>query len=439
VEWAAALGRALAAEPSPGSTSLFLEERQDASVSVETGAAAPRVVRTRLRGLAVDRLGGESRFWAEPTPEGVERLASAAPKSGGGTLPPAEEPADWLSVAEGRHMVEAIAVALEGLQPGARVEARWVAFEQRVHVASHGREVVADRRRGSRLRLLAHLERRGRSAFTVVEEVLRPAAAALAGRALDALAERAAERLETRLGAEPAPSGEWAVVFAPGAGGVLVHELVGHALEADTMLSGASWLSGAGSEGFRCSAEIVVLDDPRRGRAAWRVDDEGEAARPTALIRGGRVAGWLHDRASARECARTPTGHGRRAGFRDPIRPRMGCTFLAAGRWESGDALQGIENGIYVRRLEFGSTDPRTGRSTFRVVDADRVRHGRLTFPLAAHLLWVDGPIALAEIERVAGDIEFDTCVGSCLHHGQPLAVSVGAPTFRVRRASARF
>ena len=110
----------------------------------------------------------------------------------------------------------------------------------------------------------------------------------------------------------------------------------------------------------------------------------------------------------------------------------MGCTFLAPGRFDPTDALKGVERGIYVRRMEAARTDTREGRAVFRVTDADCIRRGRIEGPLAPHLLVVDARAALSSVECVAEDLAFDVCIGSCLHHGQPLAVSVGGPTFRI-------
>jgi len=117
----------------------------------------------------------------------------------------------------------------------------------------------------------------------------------------------------------------------------------------------------------------------------------------------------------------------------------MGCTFLAPGRFEPEETLEHIEDGIYVRRMEAASTDTRSGHAVFRVTDADRIHKGRLDRPLSPHLMFVDAAVALASVERVANDLEFDVCVGSCLHHGQPLSISVGGPTFRVGLTRVRF
>ncbi len=373
------------------------------------------------------------RFLAEPRPD----AAAAVTRNAGlaGQPPPrppsAEGSTPELAVAEAIVAIETLTAAAEKRLKGAGIRARWVGFDQRVHVARVGRPVVADQRRSGRLRLEISLVRKGRSARAVGESVAHLDRASPAQGLVEQLAEAVATRAEQRLAAEAVTSGERPVVFAPGVGGVLFHELVGHALEADTVRRRASWLA-RGNQEYRAAAELMVLDDPRRCRAPWRVDDEGEVARPTPLMREGRAVGLLHDLASARSSDQSPTGHGRRAGFREPVRPRMGCTFLAAGRYAPGDALEGIDDGVYVRRMEAASTDTLTGAATFRVSDADRIRHGRIVAPLAPHIIHIDGQAALASVERVAGDLEFDTCIGSCLHHGQPLSVSVGAPTFRI-------
>jgi len=220
------------------------------------------------------------------------------------------------------------------------------------------------------------------------------------------------------------PSGRHAAVLAPGVGGVLVHEVVGHALEAD---AACSWLTGVREP--VASADITVVDDPRVGRAAWRTDDEGVDCRPTALIRAGRVAGKLHDRATARREGVTPTGHGRRASYREPILPRMGCTFIAAGRRDPDEVIRVAGTGIYVRRMEAANVDPETSQAVFRVTDADRIVSGRIAGPLAPFAMVLNGRETLANVSSVGRDLLFDTCIGSCHREGQALSISVGAPT----------
>jgi TldD protein len=425
----------------PG-VSFFEEDRQDARVWLSSASAggSPVIDSSRSCGVAVERGGRHLYYRADPgvrdleelvrpegPPEAVERLVS--PASG-------PVPANRLAICFAAAVVRELVRATGKLEPRAVVRAEWVGFDQGVRMGRSGRGVVADRRQGRRVRLQADLDRAGRAARAVGEAVLRSDSEDDVAPVLRALAEAVAARVATRVGAERASSGERPVVFAPGVGGVLIHELVGHALEGDVVLGGASWLAGSGAEPFRGPREMRVVDDPRRGRASWRLDDEGEAARATALIRDGRPVGWLLDRSTARLARRDTTGHGRRASFRDPVRPRMGCTFLAAGSHDPDEALHGIEDGVYVRRMESASTDTRRGIAVFRVTDADRIHGGRIVAPLASHVLHVNARAALSSVEHIARDLAFDTCIGSCLHHGQALSISVGAPTFRIGSAT---
>jgi TldD protein len=318
---------------------------------------------------------------------------------------------------------------MERKLPGISVLARWIGVDQQVRIAWNGRGVATDHRSGARLRIQARLGEAEAPASVTVETTLHDRRT---GRRelLDELSERACRRVEERVDARHAKPGEYPVVFSPGVGGILVHELVGHALEADVVLAGTSWLSAAG-EGF-LPRELTVLDDPRRGRVRWRIDDQGQEAKATPLLRGGRVAGCLHDRRTAERSGEEATGHGRRASFRDPVLPRMGATFVAAGRLRPPEVFEGIAKGIHVRRMEAASTDTNMGRAVFRVTDADFITHGRVDYPLHPFLLLVHGEQALATVDRIAGDLALDSCLGSCHKDGQPLAISVGAPTFRV-------
>ena len=150
------------------------------------------------------------------------------------------------------------------------------------------------------------------------------------------------------------------------------------------------------------------------------------------LVRGRRVSGAIHDRRSAGRRGETTNGHARRSSFSHPVLPRMGCTYLAPGSLDPVEVLEDIESGIYVRRLEAASADPASGRATFRVTDADRIVKSRLEATLDPFLIDVSVVDSLPTMDRIANDLAFDSCIGSCVRDGQPLATSVGAPTFRV-------
>jgi len=193
---------------------------------------------------------------------------------------------------------------------------------------------------------------------------------------------------------------------------------------------GPTWIRGATTPAPR--APITVIDDPRRGRGSWSIDDEGVTTGETLLIDRGRKVGALLDRSSASALGASSTGHGRRSSYLEAVLPRMGCTFIAAGADASEDVLRATSSGVFIRRLAGGHTDPISGRASFVVSDADRIVGGRLAEPLDAFVMEINGAESWESIDRVAHDLTFDTCIGSCLRDGQPMAVSVGAPTIRI-------
>jgi len=406
----------------------FHEDREDLRALLDTKGRR-ELVHTVHRGTALRADAGSRRAvhlsgWLAGD---AERLLRAVLD---GTEPERTRPEG--SSGEGPHRLDP-GRAIRGLErlvhlaslragPGASVSGSWVETEQRVLVARSGSGVGKDLRRAQRIRLEVSLGRER----AVSEQIVRPGDAP----DLECLAREAVERARARKEAtEPVP-GDCAVVFARGAGGVFFHEIVGHALEADTVERGDSVLALA--EGSVGPAHLTVVDDPRRGRFPWRMDDEGFEPRATALLERGRVKGALHSEATAVRRGSLPTGHGRRASYREPVLPRMGCTFLAPGPLDPREVLEGIEEGVFVRRMETASADPRTGEALFFVSDGDLIRKGRVRQPLKGFYLCISTLVALASLDRVARDLAFDSCVGSCVRGGQALPTSVGAPTFRI-------
>lgn len=393
---------------SGGEAAWFAESRVDARVEA-AGSGPPTIVTTFVGGVAVSRDDGTSRH----------RAFDADLARVDGTITRER----CVGHAEALATVVASSSAGRGLGGTVAVTARWNGFDQAVEGFHPGGGDFGDRRGGRRLRIAASVTRRGAQG-RAVRDWIDPggSSSALEPAVAERFVRRTVEAAVHRCAARPCPRGATTAVFAPGTGGILVHELVGHALEADA----PSWLA-RGDARFR-SREVRVLDDPRRGRASWRVDDEGTPASPVALVTGGRVRGRIVDRRSAG--AMPCCGHGRRATWRDPVLPRMGCTFLAPGRLAAEEVVRDVGEGLYVERMDAASVDPLRGRATFLVTEASRIEGGRIARPVAPLLMTIEGRDLLSGLDRIADDLCFDRCVGACLKAGQPLSVSVGAPTF---------
>lgn len=410
---------------------IFLEERVDVRAEF-AGSRGARAVRTRIRGLAVET-GVEPvrhRFLSDPGPGDLDLLIAG--KLPAGREVPEPDPTGDARAGDGEpdpteERLSALLEAVRAREGEATIRGRLVGLDQRVRIARPGRKVARDRRRGERIRVDVQVRSGPRVGSASAEWVLRPGRDTLDAQQLVA---GAVDRARERLDARPAATGVRAAVFAPGAGGILVHEVIGHALEADTVRRQGSLLTSSAAR--FSSPEVVVADDPRRGRAAWQVDDEGETAGPVALVRDGAVVGRILDRRTARAAGVETTGHGRRASYLEPVLPRMGCTFLASGRHDSEEIVRATRCGIYVRRMEAASVDTCAGVATFRVTDADAIENGRIDHALAPFLLRATLNDTLSTLDHIASDLAFDTNVGTCLREGQPLVTSVGAPTFRL-------
>ena len=406
---------------------LFLEDSESLVVTADSDTE-PLTSRSRSMGLAVRSSfeQGRSLYLATPGLEDAARISAVARGERVWVAEPTSPPESLSSEArlDPGAAIDSLATATSS---AARlwVEVRWVESAQRIMVARPDRPVAHDLRAGGRVRVSGAVSKGGRRASATVEAVLPENIAGLV--------EAVAERAEERLAARPAPGGTQTIVLAPGLGGIVAHELIGHALEADTVLANGSWLTEFKEKGRK---ELGVVDDPRRGRVSWGIDDEGEEPRAVPLFRSGSVAGLLDDLQTARQSGREPSGHGRRSSFREEVKPRMGCTFIAPGDSEPEELAGRVERGLFIRRLESAGTDPATGRAYFRVTDADLIEHGRLGHPLQPHLLLIDGPSFVRTTSGVARDIAFDTCIGSCHRDGQPLPTSVGAPTICIGSAS---
>jgi hypothetical protein len=416
-QWDAAIRQALAED---SRATVFVERREDLTVEAASGDY-PTATHTVWDGACVEHPERPLIFHSALLPDHLDDLISARP--------PEDTSIRGMSARiDSRPGVVAVSGAIVEAQkrlPDARFRARWVEFDQRVKIGCEG-AVLDDRRSSRRLRVDAWIQRQGRSSSASVEAVVQDD-----HNCISSLLDEVLQRLVMRLDAEKAISGPTTVVFSPSVAGIWIHELVGHAAEADAV----SWLT---PEIDRLHEHLTVIDDPRRARAAWSIDDEGTPVRPVALILDGRPKERLHSRRTASESGAKTTGHGRRGSYRESVLPRMGCTFIANGTDDPDEILQNVNEGIYIRRMDSAHTEPTTGRAVFRVTDADRIEKGKRTVPLRAHLLETVAGQALAAIDGIGSDLAFDRCLGTCHRQGQPLVTSVGGPTFCTRLTTVR-
>src|SRR5262249_31372551 len=159
--------------------------------------------------------------------------------------------------------------------------------------------------------------------------------------------EEAARQATVMLDAVEAPAGEMNVVLAPGDSGILLHEAVGHGLEADFNRKGTSRYSG--QVGNTVASELcTVVDDATvlQARGTINIDDEGMEPSRSVLIENGKLVGYMHDRLSARHYKLPTTGNGRRESFGATPMPRMTNTILLAGPHDPEEILKSVKRGV---------------------------------------------------------------------------------------------
>jgi TldD protein len=256
--------------------------------------------------------------------------------------------------------------------------------------------------------------------------------ATLAERA-EELAREAAAQARVNLDARPAPAGTMTVVLGPGWPGILLHEAIGHGLEADFNRKRVSAFTDR--IGTRVASELcTVVDDgtiPER-RGSLNVDDEGVPTQRTVLIERGILRGYLQDRMNAALLGMPVTGNGRRESFAHLPMPRMTNTFMLAGEDDPDDILRSVDRGLYATSFGGGSVDITSGKFVFSASEAYLIEGGRLGAPVRGATLIGNGPDVLTRISRVGSDLALDRGIGTCGKDGQSVPVGVGLPTIRV-------
>lgn len=253
----------------------------------------------------------------------------------------------------------------------------------------------------------------------------------LEGDAVDECARAAAQRAVQNVAAEPAPAGTYTVVLSSEAGGTLIHESVGHGLEADLNLKGMSVYSGR--IGQKVASELItVIDDGRdpgkRGTAA--MDDEGTATQRTVLIDKGVLLTYLSDRKHARKLGIPESGNGRRESFRHLPVCRMTTTMIAPGASDPAAILASVADGVFVKKMGGGQVDVVSGNFAFEITECYRIRGGKLAEPLRGATLVGQGPKLMSEIDMVGWDLGYST--GTCGKDGQAAPVADAQPTLRI-------
>jgi len=246
-------------------------------------------------------------------------------------------------------------------------------------------------------------------------------------------AKEAVRQAIVQLSAVDAPAGESVVVLGPGWPGILLHEAVGHGLEADFNRKGVSAFSGRIGQQV-ASPLCTVIDDGTIGsrRGSLNVDDEGVPTQKNVLIENGILRGYLQDTLSARLLKSTSTGSGRRESYQHIPMPRMTNTYMLAGQSDPDEIIRSVPRGIYCATFGGGQVDITSGNFVFQATESYLIENGKLTRPVKGATLIGNGPEALKYVSMVGHDLQLDEGIGVCGKEGQSVPVGVGIPTVKI-------
>jgi TldD protein len=235
------------------------------------------------------------------------------------------------------------------------------------------------------------------------------------------------------LGAQEAEAGVQTVVLGPSESAVLLHEAVGHGLEADFNYKKLSNYSGRVGQKV-ASDQCTVVDEGlfANMRGTINVDDEGNPPQATTLIENGILRGYMNDRISAKQLGVKPSGNGRRQAYNHPPMPRMTNTYLKSGKYSSEEILKSVKDGVYAKGFTGGQVDITKGDFTFSCSECYKIENGKITVPLKGVTLVGNGPDVMTKVTMVGNDLKFTDGGWTCGKNGQMVPVGMGISTVKV-------
>jgi TldD protein len=317
-----------------------------------------------------------------------------------------------------------------------KVTVYWGDSEERVMVVNRDGRIITDQRPMARMGVNVTAQKNG---------VTQSNGSNIAGRrsfdwfddaTLKQVTKQAVDRTMVLFEAKRPPAGELPVILAAGASGILLHEAIGHGLEADFNRKGTSIYSTM--IGKKIAPDFVTIVDDAlldHERGALNVDDEGNDTERTVLVENGVLRSYLHDQISADHYKLRPTGSGRRESYRFAPMPRMRCTYMMNGPHSREEVIAAVKGtGIIAETFTNGQVQIGAGDYTFYIKNGWLVENGKVTAPIKDVNIIGNGPESLRRIEMAANDSKLDTGGWTCGKDGQGVPVSQGLPTVLVSK-----
>jgi TldD protein len=215
------------------------------------------------------------------------------------------------------------------------------------------------------------------------------------------------------LSAKKCPSGQQVCITDPSVTGLLSHEVMGHASEADEIIKKRSFLSTV--VGKKVASELITMVDDGTVEGAYGsipFDDEGTPSSRTTIIEDGVYRGYMHSLETAAEMKVKPTGNGR---AQDPFRRvfvRMTNTFFEAGDWTLEEMLEDVKFGVLTDRFISGMEDPVGGGFEAKTLRGFLIENGKVTDVLRSFTLTGKALEILKTTDAMGKEVRLDG--GNC-------------------------
>jgi TldD protein len=211
----------------------------------------------------------------------------------------------------------------------------------------------------------------------------------------------------------------------------MIHEAIGHGLEADLAMEGLSCYKGM--LGAQMAGPLInIVDDKTlpNMRGTYAYDDEGIPSERTVLVEDGVLKNYLFDRFHALKYGMKTTGNGRRESFRFRPIPRMSNTMILPGPHDPAAIIASVDDGVLVRKMGGGQVDTVRGDFVFEIQEGYLIEKGHVGPMIRNATMMGNGPKVLRDIDMVGNDLGFG--LGTCGKDGQGVPVSDAQPTLRI-------
>lgn len=331
-------------------------------------------------------------------------------------------------------LLKRVEARAKSLEPAVeKVSVYWGDADERVMIATLDGRIVTDHRPMTRITAVVTAKQGNETQSGYSNIAAREEFSWYTEERLNTMVQEAVDRTMILFDARRPPAGEMPVILASGASGILLHEAIGHGMEADFNRKGTSIYSDMiGKKVAEPFITIVDQADIPRERGALNYDDEGNRAGRTELVKDGILQSYLHDEISAKQYGLKTTGSGRRQSYKYAPMPRMSCTFMEDGPHTKDEIIEAVDHGIICETYTNGQVQIGAGDYTFYVKNGWLVEGGKVTAPIKDVNIIGNGPESLKRITMVANDARLDTGGWTCGKNGQSVPVSQGIPTVLV-------